>query len=92
VVGLAGACAQTVREVAIRLSIPPHERRTFEALADVLARHRGDRRVSLEVECRGQARPLRVQAAIMGEVRVTPSESLVGEVERICGKGSVTLR
>jgi len=92
VVALAGACAQAIREVAIRLSIPPHGRQTFEALAEILARHRGDRRVSLEVECRGQARPMRVHAAIMGEVRVRPSESLVGEVERICGKGSVTLR
>ncbi|MBE3134586.1 MAG: DNA polymerase III subunit alpha [Acidobacteria bacterium] len=92
VVSLEAACAQATREVAVRLSIPPHSRQTFEALADVFARHPGDRRISLEVEVRGQVRPVLVRAAVQGEVRVRPSETLVTDVERICGKGSVSLR
>ena len=36
---------RTTREVAIHLTVPPHGRPTFEALAEVLSRHRGDRRV-----------------------------------------------
>jgi hypothetical protein len=92
IVALPAACVQAIREVAIRLSIPPHDRRTFEALAGALERHRGDRRVALDVELRGDAHRLVVHAAIMGEVRVRPSESLVGEIEGILGKGAVTLR
>jgi hypothetical protein len=33
-----------------------------------------------------------VHAAIMGEVRVTPSDALVGDIEGILGEGTVTLR
>jgi DNA polymerase III subunit alpha len=79
------------REVAIRLSVPPHGRPTFEALAELLARHRGDRRVSLELDVRSQTGPMRVVADV-GQVRVRPSEKLVAEVEALCGSGTVTLR
>ncbi|HEX2443301.1 MAG TPA: DNA polymerase III subunit alpha [Vicinamibacterales bacterium] len=79
------------REVAIRLSVPPHGRPTFEALAELLARHRGDRRVSLELDVRGQPGPMRVVADV-AQVRVRPSEKLVAEVEALCGNGTVTLR
>jgi DNA polymerase-3 subunit alpha len=87
----------TVREraaklVAVRLRMPPHDRTTIEALLDVLGRHKGDRRVTLEVELRGGARPLRVRADVGGPLRVKPSAQLVAEVERICGEGAVTLR
>jgi len=92
VASLDAACARATREVTVRLSIPPHGPDTFEALAGVLARHRGDRRVSLEVEVRDQQQPVLMRAAVVGEVRVKPSSALVGDVERICGKGSVTLR
>jgi DNA polymerase-3 subunit alpha len=80
------------RELSIKLSSPPHGRATFEALADLFARHRGDRRVTLELELRGQDLPLRVRANLAAQVRVHPSEQLASEVERICGPGTVVLR
>jgi DNA polymerase III subunit alpha len=81
---------RTTREVAIHLQVPPHGRTTFEALAELLSRHRGDRRVFLELDVRGQDRPLRVRADVTQ--RVNPSERLVNEVEQLCGTGSVELR
>ena len=78
------------REVAIHLASPPHGRATFEAMADVLTRHRGDRRVRVELDLRGHDRPLRVWADLP-QVRVRPSERLIAELERICGAGSVHL-
>jgi hypothetical protein len=81
-----------VRELSIKLTSPPHGRATFEALADLFARHRGDRRVSLELELRGQDHPLRVRANLAAQVRVQPSDQLASEVERICGPGTVVLR
>jgi DNA polymerase-3 subunit alpha len=92
VVPLERACAQATREVAIRLSIPPHDQRTFDALADIFEKHRGDRPVTIDVELRRESRRYLVHTAIMKDVRVTPSESLVGEVEAVLGSGAVTLR
>ncbi len=82
---------RAAKALAIRVSMPPHDRRTFEALAELLARHPGDRRVSFELELRGYARPLRVRADV-AQLRVRPSERLVEEVQKICGQGSVVLR
>ncbi len=79
-------------EVAIRVAVPPHGRDTFEALAGLFATHRGDRRVSLELELRGHSRPLRVRADLASQVRIRPTEQLLSEVEKICGQGSVVLR
>ena len=81
---------RTTREVAIHLAVPPHGRTTFEALAELLARHRGDRRVSFELDVKGPARGLRVKADVAQ--RVKPSERLVAELEQICGTGTVELR
>jgi DNA polymerase-3 subunit alpha len=81
---------RTTKEVAIHLSVPPHGRPTFEALAELLSRHRGDRRVFLELDVRGKEKPLRVRSEVA--VRVKPSERLVTEVEQLCGSGSVELR
>ena len=75
---------RTTREVAIHLSV----RRTdghFEALAELLSRHRGDRRVYLELDVPGPQAPLRVRADVAQRVR--PSERLVSEVEQLCGSG-----
>jgi DNA polymerase III subunit alpha len=77
------------KSVAIRLSMPPHGRATFEKLFDVLAHHKGDRRVAFVIH--EQERHIRVTADVSG-IRVRPSESLVSEVEKICGAGSVSLR
>jgi DNA polymerase-3 subunit alpha len=88
---LAAVTERVARGVAIRLELPRHGRGTFEALADLLARHRGDRPVHLELELRSHERPLRVHADI-GRVRVRPSERLRVEVEQICGAGAVEIR
>jgi DNA polymerase-3 subunit alpha len=80
------------REVSICLSMPPCGRDTLEALAELLARHRGDRRVSIELEMKnGGGRPMRVSADV-GQLRVRPSERLVADVEKLCGEGSVRIR
>jgi DNA polymerase-3 subunit alpha len=81
---------RTTREVSIHLSVPPHGRPTFEALAEVLSRHRGDRKVFLELDVRGPEKPLRVRSEVAQ--RVKPTERLVIEVEQLCGSGSVELR
>jgi DNA polymerase-3 subunit alpha len=83
---------RAARIVSIRLAMPPHGRQTVEALADLIARHKGDRRVRLEVELRGRGEPLRVRADVVGPLRVKPSAQFVAEVEKLCGVGSVSLR
>ena len=80
------------REIAIRLAVPPHGRETFEALASLFADHRGDRRVLFELELRGHNRPIRVRAELASQVRIRPTEHLVAAVEKLCGRGSVSLR
>jgi DNA polymerase-3 subunit alpha len=92
VIGLDAACEQATRELAVHLSVPPLDRKAFETLAGVLASHRGDCRVSFEVEVVAESRPLLVRVAPAGELRVRPSSALVTAIERICGHGSVTLR
>jgi DNA polymerase-3 subunit alpha len=87
---MAALMERTTREIAIHLSAPLNRRSTFEALAELLARHRGDRRVSLEVDVKGEDGPLRVRADVMQ--RVKPTERLVAEVEQLCGAGSVVLK
>ena len=79
---------RTTKEVIIHLR-QPQARTMLEALAELLSRHRGDRRVSLELDVNGP-RPLRVRADVAQRVR--PSEKLVAEVEQICGAGAVELR
>jgi DNA polymerase-3 subunit alpha len=87
---MAALTERRTREVTIHLAVPPHGRPTFEALAELLSRHRGDRRVYLELDVPGEPRPLRVRADVAQRVR--PSEQLVEDVERLCGAGSVELR
>src|SRR5687767_7985176 len=81
---------RTTREVVIHLTGRAAGRPTFEALAELLTRHRGDRRVFLELDVKSQEKPLRVRSEVAQRVR--PSERLVSEVEQICGAGSVELR
>jgi len=81
---------RTTREVVIHLSGRSAGRPTFEALAELLTRHRGDRRVVLELDVKSQEKPLRVRSEVAQRVR--PSDRLVSEVEQICGAGSVELR
>jgi DNA polymerase-3 subunit alpha len=80
---------RTTREVIIHLKAS--SRNTMEALAELLSRHRGDRRVSLELDVTQTGdTPLRVRADVA--LRVRPSEKLVEEVELLCGSGSVVLK
>jgi DNA polymerase-3 subunit alpha len=81
---------RTTREVVIHLQGAPQGRTTFEQLAELLERHRGDRRVFLELDVSGREKPLRVRSEVAQ--RVKPSERLVLEVEQLCGSGSVELR
>jgi DNA polymerase III subunit alpha len=87
------------REVAIRLQ-QPASRGLFEALGEIFSRHRGDRRVSFEMElARSSAvdapptsRRLRVKADVSAQIRVCPSSSLIAELEQVVGAGAVSLR
>ncbi|MEX2270388.1 MAG: DNA polymerase III subunit alpha [Vicinamibacterales bacterium] len=81
---------KVAREVRIRVSMPPHTRGTLEALADILSRHRGDRKVSLEIESKDNGRSYRVRASTPQRVR--PSDRLVSEVEALVGAGTVVIR
>ena len=83
---------KAARAVAVRLVMPPHDRATVEAVLAVLSRHRGDRRVCLELELRGTPEPMRVKADLLGPMRVTPSAQLVADLEKVCGQGTVVLR
>ena len=85
---------RVAREVAIRVKMPV-DRETFEALGAVFSRHRGDRRVSFEMEVpqgTTSGKPLRVRADVSSQIRVHPSPTLIAEVEQIVGHGSVSLR
>jgi DNA polymerase III subunit alpha len=80
---------RTTREVVIHLQAP--SRTMLEALAELLSRHRGDRRVLLELATKKNGNPsLRVRADVAQRVR--PSEKLVEEVEQLCGVGTIELR
>jgi len=68
------------------------ERGQLETLGEIFSRHRGDRRVSFEIEVASGPRPLRVHADVSSQIRVRPSSTLVAEVERVMGAGSVELR
>ena len=81
---------RVAREVAIRVKMPA-DRSVFEALGEVFSRHRGDRRVSFEMEVASSDKPLRVRADV-SQIRVRPSSTLISELEQIVGQGAVVLR
>jgi DNA polymerase-3 subunit alpha len=91
IVALDSVRERIAHEVAIRVTMPA-DRGVFEALGEIFSRHRGDRRVSFEIELPAQARRLRVKADVSSQIRVRPSPSLVAEVEQVVGQGSVSLR
>jgi DNA polymerase-3 subunit alpha len=79
------------KEVSIRVKMPA-DRDIFERLGQVFSRHRGDRRVSFEIEVPSGSTPLRVRADVSAQIRVKPSPALIQELEQIVGQGSVSLR
>jgi hypothetical protein len=91
IVPLESITDRLAREVAIRVRMPASPE-VFRTLGEILSRHRGDRRVSFELELPTADRPLRVKADVSSQIRVRPSSALVAEVERLMGQGAVTLR
>jgi len=79
------------REVAIHLR-KPADRDTLESLGEIFSRHRGDRKVSFEVETGEGASRLRVKVDVSSQIRVRPSPTLIAEVEQLVGAGTVELR
>jgi DNA polymerase III subunit alpha len=79
------------REVAIHLR-KPADRGTLETLGEIFSRHRGDRKVSFEVETGDGATRLRVRVDVSSQIRVRPSPTLIAEVEQVVGAGAVELR
>jgi DNA polymerase-3 subunit alpha len=76
------------REVRIRLKPPANTNGVVQALLEIVSRHRGDRKVSFEVETVDH---LRVRVDVSSQIRVRPSPALIAEVERVVGAGSVEL-
>jgi DNA polymerase-3 subunit alpha len=74
------------REVAIRVT--GSNGGLAAAVRDILARHRGDRRVLFEVETGA----LRVRLDVSAQIRVNPTRALIAELEQVVGAGAVSLR
>ena len=81
--------SESGRPMAIRLTSPPVDRRTFESLAAVLSDFQGTGPVTLTVELRGQTPPLLIRVRLTS-TRVQPSQKLFDKIESLCGKGSVS--
>ncbi len=64
-------------------------RETIGQLWDVVAAHRGDRPLAIEVEVNGGGAHTRVRVDVNPSIRVRPSEQFVAAVERLCGDGTV---
>ena len=77
------------RILAINITTPPNNESTVEALAELFGRHPGTNRVSFNIELRAGEQKLKMKIDL-SQTRVRPSEELVAEVERLCGKGSVS--
>jgi DNA polymerase III subunit alpha len=79
------------REVAIHLT-KPADRGTLETLGEIFSRHRGDRKVSFEVETGEAPNRLRVRVDVGSQIRVRPSPALINDIEQVVGAGAVELR
>jgi DNA polymerase-3 subunit alpha len=88
---LEAARERLAREVAIHLRRPA-DRGTLESLGEIFSRHRGDRKVSFEVETGEPPHRLRVKVDVSSQIRVRPSSTLIAEVEQLVGAGAVELR
>jgi hypothetical protein len=64
----------------------------LETLGEIFSRHRGDRKVSFEVETGEPPHRLRVRVDVSSQIRVRPSPALILEVEQLVGAGTVELR
>jgi DNA polymerase-3 subunit alpha len=91
VLPIESARERLTREVAIHLR-QPADRRMLETLGEIFSRHRGDRKVSFEVETGEPPNRLRVRVDVSSQIRVRPSSALISEVEELVGAGAVELR
>src|SRR5258708_14486206 len=82
---------RVAREVSIHLR-KPADRDTLETLGAIFARHRGDRKVSFEVETGEAPHRLRVRVAVRSQLPVRPPPPLLLQVEQVVGAGTVELR
>jgi len=89
---IAAVREKLARELAITLAMPPHTRATLEALADLFARNRGDKPVTLHLELKNGASRMHVQAQVSSHIRVKASAAFLDEVKKICGERAVALR
>jgi DNA polymerase-3 subunit alpha len=79
---------RVTRKVQIRIRTPADG--VAQALLDIVSRHRGDRRLSFEIET--DMPRLRVSLDVTAQIRVRPSPSLIAELEQVVGQGAVSLR
>jgi DNA polymerase-3 subunit alpha len=79
------------REVAIHLK-KPADRGTLETLGEIFSRHRGDRKISFEVETGEGPNRIRVKVDVSSQIRVHPSSKLISDIEQVVGAGAVELR
>jgi DNA polymerase-3 subunit alpha len=79
------------REVAIHLK-KPADRGTLETLGEIFSRHRGDRKISFEVETGEGSNRIRVRVDVSSQIRVRPSPALISDIEQVVGAGAVELR
>jgi DNA polymerase III subunit alpha len=79
------------REVSIHFRTPA-DRGMLVTLGEIFSRHRGDRKVSFEVETGEPPNRLRVRVDVSSQIRVRPSPALISEVEQLVGAGTVELR
>jgi DNA polymerase-3 subunit alpha len=82
---------RVAREISIHLKTPA-DRGMLETLGEIFSRHRGDRKVSFEVETGEPPNRLRVRVDVSSQIRVRPSPALISEVEELVGAGTVELR
>src|SRR5260370_22076982 len=64
------------REVAIRVKMPAN-RGIFEQLGEVFSRHRGDRRIAVQIDLPSAPRRLRVRAEVASQLLGRPCPALV---------------
>ena len=76
------------REVAIRVKMPA-DRGVFETLGEIFARHRGDRRVSFEIELPSEPTRCACKADVTSQIRVRPSPALDRRSGTVVGRSAV---
>ena len=89
---IAAVREQLAREVVVTLCRADYTKQTFEAILDLIGRHKGDRRLVFLVATGDEGHPLLARVDVSGQLRVKPTEQLVADLERVCGPGSVRVR